>query len=255
VSAYVRASHVRQLLQLIAEAKHVRSSSQAHARRLLEGLARIVDARAGSSLTDHHFEPHAPSRLSDQIGFGWRSRRAHKALTTVGTVAHPLVIAMQREVSQGAGASLTVLREDLVADNAWYESPWVRHTLAPREPIDSSLMSIIRLDAGSRVHAISLYRSADAPRFDDADAQLVELFHQEYAHSLSNLDAEQRALSAREQQTLELLLEGRSDKEIASELGISRYTVNQYNKAIFHKAGVHSRSELLARWSRGRSPF
>ena len=43
------------------------------------------------------------------------------------------------------------------------------------------------------------------------------------------------------------LLEGLPDKEIAERLGISRYTVNQYTKAIYASFGVHSRAALLAR--------
>lgn len=53
-------------------------------------------------------------------------------------------------------------------------------------------------------------------------------------------------LSPREKQTLCLLLGGLTDKEIAGRLGISRYTVNQYTKAIYVCFEVHSRGSLLA---------
>ena len=58
-------------------------------------------------------------------------------------------------------------------------------------------------------------------------------------------------LSRREGETLSLLLEGLSDKEIAARLTISRYTVNQYTKAIYARFGVHSRASLLARVLKG----
>lgn len=59
------------------------------------------------------------------------------------------------------------------------------------------------------------------------------------------------SLSPRQEQTLRLLLAGLSDKEIASRLGITRHTVNQYTKAIYARFGVHSRSALLSRWIDG----
>jgi DNA-binding CsgD family transcriptional regulator len=55
-------------------------------------------------------------------------------------------------------------------------------------------------------------------------------------------------LSPRERQTLALLLEGLTDKEIAARLGISPYTVNQYTKSIYARFGADSRAGLLAQW-------
>jgi DNA-binding NarL/FixJ family response regulator len=57
-------------------------------------------------------------------------------------------------------------------------------------------------------------------------------------------------LPPRVRAVLRCLLEGDSDKQIAARLRISRYTVNQYTKAVYRHFGVSSRSELLARWVR-----
>jgi DNA-binding CsgD family transcriptional regulator len=54
-------------------------------------------------------------------------------------------------------------------------------------------------------------------------------------------------LAPRQRATLALLLQGCSDKEIAARLSISRFTVNQYNKAIFRNFAVQSRAALLAK--------
>lgn len=51
-------------------------------------------------------------------------------------------------------------------------------------------------------------------------------------------------LSRREFQTLTLLIGGRSNKQIASELCISPATVKVYIKSLMRKAGVHTRTEL-----------
>lgn len=55
-------------------------------------------------------------------------------------------------------------------------------------------------------------------------------------------------LSPRMEQTLRSLLNGDSEKQVATRLGVSPHTVHVYVKAIYRKYGVSSRGELLARW-------
>ena len=57
-------------------------------------------------------------------------------------------------------------------------------------------------------------------------------------------------LSPRQRQTLELLLAGNAEKQIAGRLNISRHTVHVYVKSLYKRFDVNSRSELLAKWVR-----
>jgi DNA-binding CsgD family transcriptional regulator len=59
-------------------------------------------------------------------------------------------------------------------------------------------------------------------------------------------------LAPRVRQTLELVLTGASDKEIADRLQVSPHTARQYLKVIRRAYGVRSRGELMARHARGR---
>jgi DNA-binding CsgD family transcriptional regulator len=52
-------------------------------------------------------------------------------------------------------------------------------------------------------------------------------------------------LTARENGVLELVTAGLATKQIARELGISPYTVNDHLKSIYHKCGTAGREELL----------
>jgi DNA-binding CsgD family transcriptional regulator len=55
-------------------------------------------------------------------------------------------------------------------------------------------------------------------------------------------------LSRRLRQTLDRLLAGDGEKQIAGHLGLSRHTVHVYIKALYRCFGVNSRGELLARF-------
>ena len=57
-------------------------------------------------------------------------------------------------------------------------------------------------------------------------------------------------LSPRMRQTLERLLVGDSEKEIAARLGLSRHTVHVYVKTLYRRFEVNSRGELFARFVR-----
>ena len=55
-------------------------------------------------------------------------------------------------------------------------------------------------------------------------------------------------LAPRIRQTLERLLTGDSEKEIAARLGVSRHTIHVYVKSIYRHFNVSSRGELFARF-------
>lgn len=60
-------------------------------------------------------------------------------------------------------------------------------------------------------------------------------------------------LSPRMRQTLDGLLAGDSEKQIAHKLALSKHTVHVYVKALYKGFGVCSRGELLARFIRNTS--
>lgn len=54
-------------------------------------------------------------------------------------------------------------------------------------------------------------------------------------------------LTEREQQIVQLIARGAGTADIADELFLSRHTIRDHIKAIFAKAGVSSRGELVAK--------
>lgn len=62
------------------------------------------------------------------------------------------------------------------------------------------------------------------------------------------------ALSPREAEVMQLLVQGLTNREIAQRLGISEVTVKTHNQRLFEKLGVRNRTELVARVLSGGIP-
>jgi DNA-binding CsgD family transcriptional regulator len=87
----------------------------------------------------------------------------------------------------------------------------------------------------------------DASLLDgDADGRVAVMVHPARQPELASLITEAYGLSRRERELTRLVLHGRSTREIASELHVAAYTVQDHLKAIFAKVGVSSRRELVA---------
>ncbi len=71
---------------------------------------------------------------------------------------------------------------------------------------------------------------------------LIQLVHQ-----VRQVTQESR-LTTREEEILACLFQGMQDKEIASTLGIGTATVHTHMHRLFEKLGVHSRTEIVAKY-------
>jgi DNA-binding CsgD family transcriptional regulator len=124
----------------------------------------------------------------------------------------------------------------------------------------SFILSQYALKHAGAVDQLGLHRAWGDKPFSDADHRLVRLLHVELGR-LWRKDALRRAkdpataLPPRLSQTLDELLQGRSEKEIALRLELSRHTIHNYVKALHQRFGVSSRGELLARAGKERETF
>jgi DNA-binding NarL/FixJ family response regulator len=59
-----------------------------------------------------------------------------------------------------------------------------------------------------------------------------------------------RALTSREQEVLDLLIEGKLYKEIAMALGVSIDTVRSHIRKVYDKLHIHSRTEIIMRFGK-----
>ena len=93
---------------------------------------------------------------------------------------------------------------------------------------------------------------AAAPDAVEQKRRMVAEFCQMLGADYSRPPARSAGLPRRHEQTLEALLAGDSEKQIASKLGVARNTVHVYVTALYRRFGVNSRGELLARFVKDR---
>jgi DNA-binding NarL/FixJ family response regulator len=80
--------------------------------------------------------------------------------------------------------------------------------------------------------------------------KLVAEFCRLVGEQLGHTTPAGHGLAPRLQQTLQRLLSGDSEKQIAARLGVSQHTVHVYVKGLYRHYDVSSRGELLARFVR-----
>ncbi|HEX3771511.1 MAG TPA: helix-turn-helix transcriptional regulator [Polyangiaceae bacterium] len=183
-------------------------------------------------------------KLVDLNSFGFSQSDAARArrlyLVDRGVVVN-IATAKMMELSHKPGDFAVRRRRDVVSDRAWYGSEFahIRQTALGLD--DAIYGSHITWD--SRTLAFGCARAWGARPFTAEDAALADIF---WENCIAELAPARSALSRRQRETLRLLLEGYSAKRIASELGLSIYTVNQYIRAVYQAKNVRTRAELLA---------
>jgi DNA-binding CsgD family transcriptional regulator len=116
----------------------------------------------------------------------------------------------------------------------------------------SFIMSQVALPHAGAVDQLGVHREFGDEPFTKAHHRLLRLMHKELAR-LWGRDVLRQAKDAtsdlppRLQQTLDELLVGSSEKQIATKLELSRHTIHNYVKALHQRFGVSSRGELLAK--------
>jgi DNA-binding NarL/FixJ family response regulator len=115
-----------------------------------------------------------------------------------------------------------------------------------REILDAGAHGyILKSDAGRELAAAMHALRKQETFFTSRVAQIALRAYRNKKISDDILPASGGALTSRERQVLQLLAEGRSNKEAASTLGISVMTVETHRANIMHKLEAHSIAELV----------
>jgi DNA-binding CsgD family transcriptional regulator len=145
---------------------------------------------------------------------------------------------------------VTATRNQLTDAATYYASAGYQNL---RKPVDCDdyLWSMRFVDVPQRVEMFGVDRPHGAPPFGAREITLFTFLHDEIAPLIGvRLATEEHlcsdGLSKRLRETLSLLLDGKSEKEVAAGLQLSPRTVHGYITSLYRHFSVSSRSELLA---------
>lgn len=251
---------ISQVIRLVREVCDRWDDPQAWREHLLRGICQLLDAHVGSIFDVEMKSMHANGRVRAlaNVGFPDAVRRAmlDDSLTEISYREFD-------DISQNTYPGTDVAFKHFF-DNGWatmvgreLADPEVVRASAQyqnfRKPLncDDLVMSIRTVDIPNRVELIDIDRPLGAPQFGEREAALLRFVHDEIAPLVGVRLATEKhlsrdGLSQRLNETLSLLLEGRSEKEVARQLQLSPLTVHRYIAKLYEHFHVSSRAELLA---------
>lgn len=231
---------IRRAFRLIGRIREVGAEPDQWRPLMLRGLLKLVDAEIAISSEVHatRCTRNGPVRVTDR---GWGADR------------------------DGHTWRIDDIRSDLAPAELWLApaGPEPDEQLVPVRPLrplhagSCFILSQYPLPHAGAVDQLGLHRtSVDAP-FTRREHRLIRLFHVELgrfwrAEALKRASDPAASLPPRLTQTLQGLLSGDSEKQIAVRLELSRHTIHNYVKALHQRFGVSSRGELLAKVNQAR---
>jgi DNA-binding CsgD family transcriptional regulator len=244
IAAPLRLSDVRKVFRLVGEVRELGADPDQWRPHMVRALRELLGAQFVVS-SEIHVRKSRREGTFRVIDIGWIS-------DTDGNICKAQDDREQENfedfwVAPATGATTTEGPEDLI----------------PVKPLlkvhagRSFILSQSALKHAGAVDQLGVHRAWGDEPFTRAHHRLVRLLHVELGR-LWRRDALRRAkdpataLPPRLSQTLDELLQGKSEKEIALRLELSRHTIHNYVKALHQRFGVSSRGELLARAGKER---
>ena len=256
-SERVRFSELRRAYRLIHECRDLGHDPTACPCHAIEQLTRLVGAQVGVVVEFRLGGPAEPPGVTVLHDHGWLTSR-HRAYWYERDILQREVVRRPtfQEFAARSGTLLTRTREQLVDAAAWYRSAEFQE-MHRQFGLDDLLASGFRRPESPCLFGLVLIRSLGGERHGERERQLVHLFMDELSRYVGTALALEpggvfAALGPRLRQTLECLLEGDSEKQVAARLGLSRHTVHEYVTALYRRFDVQSRGELMAFFLRHR---
>ena len=259
-SQRLRLGDVRGAFRLLHDCRDVGHDPAEWGGLLVKGLARLANAQLVLAGEIGGVEPGRPPGVSVLADVGW-VEPGHRASWLDLYVGNPRGLGDAVSFQRFAGRCTRLIsrsREQLRGDGEWYSSIEFNE-YNKTYGMDDFIASFMPLASRPAVRGFVINRPVGDRRFSRADRRLVQLFHQELVPHLDTSlvmgpSAVISALPARLRQTLEALLQGDSEKQVALRLGLSRHTIHDYVSKLYRRLGVNSRPELLARFLKGPRP-
>ena len=246
----LRLSDVRQVFRLLGDCRDLGDDPAAWPKVLVEGLSRLVGGQVVIVSEIGIETPSHPPRFVPMAECGVFTLSSRATWQRYAIEQEFRQLAIFQRFTTLSTALTTKSREQLVGDAEWYHSD--EYNVFHRSMgLDDILVSFARRDDPPGLFGFATYRALDRERFGKRERRLAHLLLEELAPGVGTTFARRQdglwaSLPPRLRQTLECLLEGDSEKQVARRLGLSQHTVHQYVKALHRRFRVNSRAELLA---------
>lgn len=240
-------SDVRNIVKLLGDTIVSRQDFASVKRLLVEGICRLIDADAWAWSLGCHTQPgEQPVYLGMAHGGFDGQRYAHLALAA----GHPDMAWTSEKIlaeMRDTASHITRLRQQIV-DESTFAASGVNDYLCKAD-IGPFIFSLRPID-GQSVSTVCFYRRHHARPFSERESRIAHILLSElpWLHEAgwpTDRGASVPRLTLRLRLVLNLLLDGRTRKEIAAHLSLSPYTVAQYQKVIYRHFGVNSHMTLL----------
>ena len=262
----VSLDEVSEVIRLVREVCDLWDDPNAWRQHLLHGACRLVDGHVGMMLADyqsaHGFFGNLevisvvglPAKMQPLVQPAF-SQANQRQIEDVTENLMPGMTELYGEIVQHGW--VTAAGNQLVDEATYHASPMYQNFWKQID-CDDYLVSIRILDVPRRPESICIDRPHGANPFGTREISLLKLLHDEIAPlvgiRLATEDHFSRdGLSKRLRDTLSLLLEGHSEKQVATALGLGTRTVHDYVTRLYQHFQVCSRAELLAYFIR-RTP-
>jgi DNA-binding CsgD family transcriptional regulator len=251
-SKILRLTDVRSVFRLVGECRELGRDPEAWRRHSFEGLCRLLGASSAAGGEHRRMGPGRGFEFVQPIDHGFSdSRRALFAeFMRMGGPNHPAMLPSLLTLS---GLVATRTRRGVFDERTWNRSEL--SPLFKEADVNDLILSVYNIGDSGLINSISLHRGRVDPDFSPRDRRLVHLFHQELGRLIgaglaTAAGSDLAGLPHRVRQTLDCLLDGDSEKQVALRLGLCRATVHQYVTDLYRRLGVSSRAELLSRFVR-----
>jgi DNA-binding CsgD family transcriptional regulator len=250
-SSELRLTDVRRVFRLVGECSELGRHEEAWRRHSNEGIARLLAARASNGGQINWARPHGIIHFESPIVTGFTGSEA-AVFAPFMRKRDPSQDPIFSNLGRDRSRVVTRRRQELVDDTAWYSSISFndyRRVVG----VDHCMYTLCQLRDANAYSLIGLHREVGDAPFSAREARLLHLFHEELGRLIGTVltcNSEAAQLSPRLRQTLDCLLSGDSEKQVAIRLGLSFPTVHQYVTALYRKFDVSSRGELLAKFVR-----
>ena len=253
-SQRLRLGDLRSIYRLIGECRELGADPVAWRLHLLDGLCRRVGADVGIGGETGGLSSRSVPAPPVDVGWGETERKAFLDYLAAG---HMFTDPMMRALAALPRRTLSTHScRQMLDKHRWHNSEHFNKYHRP-VGVDDGIVSLQEIQVGdlSAENRIVLRRTLGARPFEQRERRIVHWFHHELAALIgrqlaSASEPTAAGLAPRLQKTLQCLLEGDTEKQVASRLGLTRQTTHQYVKTIYRHFDVHSRAALAARWQR-----